>query len=91
MIKPIKPGSRPGKRWCEWLQAIVEWTPEQRAQAREKADKAWGTKSIRAQYAGLSEMRIIDAVEGGTFKHQHHCVSKGCPFQETKAEVFNGT
>ena len=71
--KPIKPGSRPGKRWCEWLHAIRTWTPEERAVARERADKAWGTRSIRAQYAGLGEMRALDAAGDGILIHQWHC------------------
>ena len=70
----MKPGCRPTKAtWCKWVSAIVEWTPEQRALARERADRAYGTRSIRVPYAALSEMRALDRAEGGVLVHAEHC------------------
>ena len=81
--KPIRPGARPGRNsWCQWLQAVYNWPSGKRAAAREKANRAYGSRSIRAQYAALSEMRVIDEIEAGTFKHIHHCAAlQGCPVQ----------
>ena len=76
----MKPGSRPKKsNWCEWLQAITQWTHEQRQMSREKADRAYASRSIRAQYAALGEMRALDMADEGTLVHRNHCADRRCP------------
>ena len=76
-MKTIKPGSRPPRRrWCEWLEAIVEWTPEQRSTAWDKAQRAWQSGSIQAQYAALAEMEVLDKILNGEFNHTSHCAAQ---------------
>jgi len=77
--RPIRPGSRPGKRWCQWLDAIVTWTPEERAQARERSNNAYACRSIRAQYAALGELSALEQADAGTLIHTDRCVTRGCP------------
>ena len=84
--RPIRPGSRPGKRWCQWLDAIVTWTPEERAEAREKSGNAYTSRSIRAQYAALGEISALDQAEAGTLKHTDRCVTRGCPHRTAADE-----
>ena len=74
---PIKPGSRPPrKRWCEWLQEVLSWTPEQREVAHHKAQEAWQSGSTQAQYAALSEMKVLADIANGSFIHGTHCAVK---------------
>ena len=75
----IKPGSRPTKRnWCAWLQAIVEWSPEERAVADEKAERAWRSSSAQAMYAAGIELKALGEVKAGTFKHSLYCHGSNC-------------
>ncbi len=76
--RAIRPGSRPGRNWCCWLDAIVTWSPDERAAAREKADRAYASRSIRAQYAA-GELGALKQADQGTLVHRDRCVTRGCP------------
>ena len=62
---------------------MAGWTPEERAKAREKSDRAYGSRSIRAQYAALREMGPIDRAQDGPIAHWEHCADRNCPEKRT--------
>ena len=71
---PVNPGEWPqSEQWCEWCQAAVQWTPEQRAYAKAEIARSMAGFAILSQCA----MQVIDLIEEGTFKHEDWC-AQGC-------------
>ena len=61
----IKRGKRKGRqKWQAWKDDLPHWTNEELSACYVLADKAYGSRSIRAQYVALSEMnQIRDEIE----------------------------
>ena len=71
----MKPGSRPGLKWCQWLYEITAWSDADLSVAYQRAEEAWCSRSTKAQYSALVEMEMIDGVRAGTLIHSHHCAA----------------
>lgn len=60
----IKPGARHNSKrhgWDNWRAALCLWEDEDLVKCARRAWKSYGSRSIRAQYAALSDARELSA------------------------------